>query len=333
MVFLRFCGLFSKRPFEFDIFKVILTTIMKRVSDGIYSMTWVAPPGPLTEDKLWAIRRDPERLKRMPPHAFTMELMLQLAGTTEHALEYMPEQPIEVVKAALVYYGATLRYVTDHTYGLYLWIFENGCVGAFKFMKHELIDETLVKYAIEEASSNLEHVPAKFITREMCDKAVRHNGQLLESVPAQFITQEMCDIAFNDTILAIPYIPREFRRPGWVLRALRKGTESLMRKMKDEDLTEEEMFAVVEQNEFDLRYIKNPTRAVIEKAISGEPRAIEHVKNQTLDLVTMAVEKNKYVFGYVTPEMQAAYLESIGKTFVDVCIIKARHGRDKMYLM
>jgi hypothetical protein len=296
-------------------------------------MTWVAPTGPLNEDKLWAIRRDPERLKRMPPHVFTMELMLQLAGTTEHALKYMPEQPIEVVKAALVYYGATLQYVTDHTYELYLWIFENKCVCAFEFMKHELIDETLVKYAIEESSLNLEHMPAKFITQEMCDNAVRRCGQLLENVPAKFITQEMCDAAFNDTILAIPYIPREFRRPGWVLRALRRGTETLMRKMKDENLTEEEMLAAVEANQFDLRYIKNPTCAVIEKAISGEPRAIEHIKNQTLDLVTMAVEKDKYAFGYVTPEMQAAYLKSVGKTFDDVCIIEEDYGADTMYLM
>jgi len=57
----------------------------------------------------------------------------------------------------------------------------------------------------------LEYVPTKYKTAELCKTAVKHSGWSLEHVPAELKTPELCELAVNNFGMALEFVPEGLR--------------------------------------------------------------------------------------------------------------------------
>jgi hypothetical protein len=67
--------------------------------------------------------------------------------------------------------------------------------------------------AVQQNGMNLQFVPDRFITPELCLMAVQQNGMNLQFVPDRFITPELCETAVKQTPNALRFVKPEFLTP------------------------------------------------------------------------------------------------------------------------
>ena len=56
----------------------------------------------------------------------------------------------------------------------------------------------MCKYLVKKLPFAIRHVPDRYKTQQMCDKAILENGKTLESVPDCYKNQQMSDKAVDN---------------------------------------------------------------------------------------------------------------------------------------
>ena len=66
---------------------------------------------------------------------------------------------------------------------------------------------------VKKNGMELENVPEKYKTMEMCEMAVDYHGQFLEFVPLELRTKELCELAVSTSGWALEFVPIDMRTP------------------------------------------------------------------------------------------------------------------------
>ena len=91
--------------------------------------------------------------------------------------------------------------------------------------KIKTIAEALAEVKIDY--SQLQHIPEKFKTAELCLEAVIDNGWALEFVPTKLKTIKLCRKAVKSTGNALQYVPDEYRTAEICLLAVENDGNAL----------------------------------------------------------------------------------------------------------
>lgn len=140
---------------------------------------------------LKAVTRDPRSIKFIPQNEQTEELVLLAFQSIE---KYLERREISISNKTV---GKILKYTNIHTHKIYLYLIEKKIFY--------LLDKDDV---LEFYKGQME------LYQELCLKAVNIcNGKIWQSaiqcIPKKYITREMCDIAIKKDIKNLRYIPRD----------------------------------------------------------------------------------------------------------------------------
>ncbi len=164
-----------------------------------------------------------------------------------YSLKYIKDPCYKVCLEAVTICGNALEFIDEYSFELCLSALKNDGLSV-RFLNKYNIDTTeldlLINEAVESDPNALQHVDAKYITFELCKKAVTQNGLSIRFVPIidkytdlcmmaiqqnpsairfiehQYINQEMCDFAIKIDPNAIKYICNKYQTKEMCIRAL-----------------------------------------------------------------------------------------------------------------
>lgn len=167
---------------------------------------------------------------------------------------------------------------------------------------------------VQRDGMNLQSVPEKYQTPEICEEAIRKSGGMaIEFIKNQ--TQELCDMAVgfshkNPNLLILKHIKPEFQTPvllkaavthnPWVISQIKQPTEELsviavkheprvLREIKEQ--TPKICYAAVVNSGMMLQYVERQFPNICKAAIENDPLALQHVRKQKPEICLAALKK------------------------------------------
>jgi len=139
---------------------------------------------------------------------------------------------------------------------------------------------------------DLEHVPKKFITPEICLAAVQRHGNALAHVPEEFITPEICLAAVTNSGFALFYVPWKLQTTEMCLIALKEGEDikgAIFYYMSPECITPGMYVVFVNKRGANLKIVPNEfkTPEVCLAAIRQNPDAEQYSPYSVLELMSL----------------------------------------------
>ena len=132
-------------------------------------------------------------LSYIPENLYTREMCIEAIKNDYRQIEYVPNKLL----------NAEMYYIAANSSKFYL--FSNDLI--YKKLNDFEIYRCLTILAKNNGYILEENIPAKFITKELCEIAVRQNGTVIRLVPTNFQTEDMCKLAVKQTVNSIQFIP------------------------------------------------------------------------------------------------------------------------------
>ena len=107
----------------------------------------------------------------------------------------------------------SMQLLVDHLMLEFGHLFQDKKKETRQYKKQEMFNED---------PSSLRHIPDKFKTQEICEKALEQDSWQLENVPDYFKTQDMCIEAVEDEPHPLLYVPDHFKTQGMCIEAVEK---------------------------------------------------------------------------------------------------------------
>ena len=215
---------------------------------------------------------------------------------------------------------------------LQLWIWKDELFNDIQFMD-EADNEIELEYIEQNWNilkpiclwlKNLRLVPEEYRTKELCELAVKQNGEALYYVLEKYITQELCNLAVQQNGMALEFVPLELRTSLYKL-AIQNNGEALQHVPEEyrtkelcelavknngyaiyyipEELKTEELYKTLVKKDGDsLRFFPErlKTKEICEIAVKHNG-CLCHVpyKYRTLELCELAVQQDEYALEFV----------------------------------
>lgn len=147
-------------------------------------------------------------IKHVPGKYITQEICDMAVESNHKVFPYIMQKYMTkaMCKKVLRYNSEYLEYIRgDHNE-------HNELIAELGLIDHvepHLRTKYLCKLAFERDPNSIEFIPEKYVTQEMAETAVKHNGKNLKYVPIDMRTYDMCMSAAHDVTLDC--IPIEFR--------------------------------------------------------------------------------------------------------------------------
>jgi hypothetical protein len=185
-----------------------------------------------------------ETIRFVPSEYITREMCLAAAATGYESLQWIPKKHIdyEMCMAAVKGCGENIRYIPDE--------FMSSEIGLAAVKSPGSHMECMSAY-------NLQHIPKKYITKEIVIEVLNRAAYMYDSIPDEFKTPEMLDEMLEDVPALLRYMKEQTTER--CMRILKKNIENA-RYMRKSSVTKEiAQYILLVSNVNDLFYEKTLT--------------------------------------------------------------------------
>jgi hypothetical protein len=169
------------------------------------------------------------------------------------------------------------------------------------YVPDELRTKELCEIAVKQDGNTLVFVPLELKTKELCELAVKNNGNALRYVPLKLRTKELCELAVKNNGNALRYVPEEYQTKRIYEFAIKD--DSIILYNIPEYMTKEMCELVIKQNGLVLEYIpeKYITKELCESAVKQNGWSLGYVplELRTKELCELAIKQNGYALMYI----------------------------------
>lgn len=186
---------------------------------------------------------------------------------------------------------------------------DNHGVAMYQYIYNiEEIGKKLYTEAFEKNHNNIAHLPNKYKTMDICDRAVKYNNRNIKYVPAEFQTLEMCRMVGMNDYQLIKYCNHIDLE---MLQSVHKQCAKKARKERYDFI-----------NEFDDDKIITVLKIM--------PRLLLKIKHDRLtdQMIRVALERNGYILEYVIERIIQPLLI---KDYIDIAL--KNQPEAKKYIM
>ena len=159
--------------------------------------------------------------------------------------------------------------------------------------------------------NDLKYIPKEYITKELCELAVKQNGRALRYVPLEYKTEELCKLAIQEDGWSLKYIPDELKTLELYELAVQKNGMALYH-VPDELRTKKIYEMAVQQNGASLGYISTElrTKELCEIAVKQDGWFLDCVpiKLRTKELCELAIRQNGMALIHIPKEFRTPKL-------------------------
>ena len=124
--------------------------------------------------------------------------------------------------------------------------------------------EDVFRPLIEKQPYLTEHIPAHKRDAYMCERVVRHNGDLLSMVPEELRTEEIYRLAVDNTVRGevVKYLPQEYLTEETYIKIIRKTNGRAVQYIKRPDMSDAVCDAAVKSCGTNLQYVPKEKRTI-----------------------------------------------------------------------
>ena len=180
-----------------------------------------------------------------------------------------------------------------------------------QFIPDELRTKELCESAVKQNGEALNYVPKEYKTIEMCEMAVQNNGETLNYVPDKFQTLKMYKIAVQQNGMALEYVPEKYKTIKLCELAVKQNGRAF-KHIPKEYKTKELCELAVQQNGMALNYVprKLRTKEICKIAIEQNGCIVYCIPENILteELCELAVQQNGEALFYLPDELRTKEL-------------------------
>ena len=164
-----------------------------------------------------------------------------------------------------------------------------------KYIPKKYLTREICELAVKQDGLSLCYVPDKLKTPALCEIAINQNGMSIEWIPEKYLTKELCELAVNQNGMALEYVPNELISKGMCQVAVQQNGNALYH-VPANIMTEELCEIAVKQNGLSLLCVpkKLRTKELCEIAVKRNGMALEYVPAQLKikEICKMAVKQD-----------------------------------------
>jgi hypothetical protein len=190
---------------------------------------------------LTAVQLDGENINFVPREILDKAICAAAVAKTGRSLSRVPMhfRTPEICEIAVRQDGGALLAVPKPQRNLALCELALPTAGwALGLIPEELRTAEMCEAAVErDGAFGLKHVPKKFLTQEICLKAMRNSHPPIYAVPKELLSEEICLEAVQNNGMVISHMPKEFQTERVCLAAVLSNPKAITN-MKKKNITE-----------------------------------------------------------------------------------------------
>ena len=171
-----------------------------------------------------------------------------------------------------------------------------------KYIPEKYITKELCELAIRQDENALQYIPKKLMTKKLCELAIKKDGWTLQYIPEDLITKELCKIAVKNNGYALCHILEKYRTKELYTMAIQQNGLALVYIQKGLR-TKEICEIAVKQNGLAIKFVPEEfkTPELYELAVKGDGQSLAYISEdfKTLELCEIGVKQNGISLHYV----------------------------------
>ncbi len=180
-------------------------------------------------------------LKYLPLESINKDVILKAVKKTPQAIKYIPEKyKTDAIYLALFDISPKMiKYIESPTIALVEYMIDKSPSSIHLIKDTSILTPKMFEKAVMADWKNLKFVPAKRISKNLCECAFKSNWKAFKFFPNKFKTQELCDVVTDKDVSFLQYCPDKFLSERLCIKCLtKKGTllEFVPEKLKSENL-------------------------------------------------------------------------------------------------
>ena len=180
-----------------------------------------------------------------------------------------------------------------------------------RFIPEEYRTKELCELAVKQNGQALQLVPEELRIKELCEIAAKQDGLSLYFVPEELKTKKIYELAVQNNGYALEYVPEELRTPELCAIAVQNNGEALEYvpiKLRTKELCK----LAVKENGFALEYVTEHlmTPELCESSVKNNALALEYIPEElkTKELCELVVKNNGYALQYIPEHLKTKEL-------------------------